>query len=128
MRLIVIERSITYLGQAAQKEKAMDTILIALAFVAGLAGLIIVGMRVTLYFYSHEALGLGRSTSVRGLRAITARSVPYETTVGASQSEINLGLSTDPSSRYARGGVMVMALFLMVVLIAIIVLLSTTLH
>ncbi len=106
----------------------MDTILIALAFVAGLAGLIIVGMRVTMYFYSHEALGLDRSRSVRGLRAITARSVPYEAAVGASQSDINLGLSTDPSSRYVRGGLMVMALFLMVVLITIIVLMSATLH
>ena len=106
----------------------MDTILIALAFVVGLMGLIIVGMRVTLYFYSHEALGLGRSRSVRGLRAITARSVPYEATTVASQSEINLGLSTDPSSRYARGGFIVLAVFLMVIFIAFIVLLSATLH
>lgn len=106
----------------------MDTILIALTFIVGLTGLIIVGMRVTLYFYSHEALGLGRSSSLHGLRAITARSVPYEAAVGASQSDINLGLSTDPSSRYARGGLIVMAFFLLVVLIAIIVLLSATLH
>jgi hypothetical protein len=107
----------------------MDTILIALAFVGGLTGLIILGMIVTLYFYSHGALGLGRSRNVRGLRAITVRSVPYdEVTTVASQSEINLGLSTDPSSRYARGGLMVMAMFLMMVLVAIIVLLSATLH
>ena len=106
----------------------MDTILIALAFVGGLTGLIIVGMIVTLYFYSHGALGLGRSRNVRGLRAITVRSVPYEVTTVASQPEINLGLSTDPSSRYARGGLMVMAMFLMLIVIAIISLLSTSLH
>ena len=100
----------------------------SLAFVVGLTGLIIVGMKVTLYFYEHEALGLGRSRSARGLRAITARSVPYESTTVDSQSEFNLGLSTDPSSRYARGGLMVMAMILMFIVIAIIVLLSTLLH
>jgi hypothetical protein len=106
----------------------MDTILIALAFVGGLTGLIIVGMMVTLYFYSHDALGQGRSRRIRGLRAITARSVPVEMTTGAEQSEINLGLSTDPSSRYARGGLIVLAMFLMLIVIAIISLLSTSLH
>ena len=106
----------------------MDTILIALAFVGGLTGLIIVGMMVTLYFYSHDALGLGRSRRIRGLRAITARSVPVEVTTGAGQSEINLGLSTDPSSRYARGGLMIMVLILLAVLIVFAVLLSAMLH
>jgi hypothetical protein len=112
----------------AQEEKAVDAILIALAFVVGLTGLIIVGMKVTLYFYSHDALGWGRSRGVRGLRAITARSVPYEATAVTSQSEINLGLSTDPSSRYARGGLMVMAMVLLVILIVFVVLVSSTVH
>ncbi len=106
----------------------MDTILIALAFVGGLTGLIIVGMIVTLYFYSHDALGLDSSSGPRGLRAITARSVPVQVTTGASQSEINLGLSTDPSARYVRGSLMVLAMFLMLIVIAIISLLSTSLH
>jgi hypothetical protein len=91
-------------------------------------GLIIVGMMVTLYFYAHDALGLGRSRRIRSLRAGTARSVPVEVTSGTGQSEINPGLSTDPSSRYARGGLMVLAMFLMLILIAIIVLLGNTLH
>ncbi len=106
----------------------MDTILVALAFVVGLTGLIIVGMMVTLYFYSHDALGLGRSRRIRGLHAFTAKSVPFETTAATSHSDVNLGLSTDPSSRYARGGLMVLAMILMLIVIAIIVLLSNTLH
>lgn len=106
----------------------MDTMLIALAFVGGLTGLIIVGMLVTLYFYSHDAIGLGRSRRMRGLHAITARSVPVEVTTVAGQSEINLGFSTDPSSRYARGGMMVLIMVLMLSVIAIISLLSTLLH
>jgi hypothetical protein len=36
----------------------MNTILIALAFVGGLAGLVLIGMMVTMYFYTHGALGL----------------------------------------------------------------------
>jgi hypothetical protein len=106
----------------------MDAMLIALAFVGGLTGLIIVGMLVTLYFYSHDALGLSRSRRIRGLRAITARSVPVEVATGVGQAEINLGFSTDPSSRYARGGVMVLVMVLMLGAIAIISLLSTLLH
>jgi hypothetical protein len=106
----------------------MDTILIALAFVGGLTGLIIVGMIVTLYFYSHDALGLGSSSGTRGLRAFTARSVPVQVTTGASQSEINLGLSTDPSARYVRGSLMVLAVFLMLMIIVVILLLSTLVH
>ena len=106
----------------------MDTILVALAFVVGLMGLIIVGMMVTLYFYTHDALGLGRSRRLRGLRAVTARSVPFQASSAAGQSDINLGLSADPSSRYARGGLIVLAMFLMLIVIAIMVLLSATLH
>ncbi len=106
----------------------MDTILVALAFIVGLTGLIIVGMMVTLYFYSHDALGLGRSRRIRGLHAFTAKSVPFETTASTSHSDVNLGLSTDPSSRYARSGLKVMAMFLMAGLIVIIVLLSASLH
>ena len=106
----------------------MDTMLIALAFVGGLTGLIIVGMIVTLYFYSHGALRIRRTRGARGLSNITARSVPLQVTTGAGQSEINLGLSTDPGARYARGGLMVMASFILLVVIALISVLSASLH
>ncbi len=73
----------------------METILVALAFVSVLAGLVLVGMIGTLYFYTHGALGFRHFRGAKGLRAITARSVPYQVSVGDGQSEINLGLSTD---------------------------------
>jgi hypothetical protein len=106
----------------------MDTILIALAFVGGLTGMIIVGMIVTLYFYAHDALRLSRSRGVQSLRTFTERSVPVQVNTGAGQSEINLGLSTGPGTRYAWGGLMVMVCFILVMVIAFISVLSTSLH
>src|SRR5258708_2324042 len=106
----------------------MDTILIALAFVGGLAGLIIVGMMVTMYFYTHGALELGRFRGAKGLRTLTARSVPIQVTTGAGQSEINLGLSTDPGARYARGSMLVMAIVLLMVVVVVFSLLGVSLH
>jgi hypothetical protein len=106
----------------------METILIALAFVGGLAGLIIVGMVVTLYFYTHGALGLTRFRGANGFRTLTARSVPIQVTTGAGQSEINLGLSTDPGAQYARGSMLVTALVLLLVVVAVISVLSASLH
>jgi tetrahydromethanopterin S-methyltransferase subunit D len=106
----------------------MGTFLLALAFVAGLLGLVIVGMKGSLYFYSHDGFGLTRSRRARGLHAFAARSVPMQVTAGAGQSEINLGLTTDPSSRYARGGVMVLASFLLLIVIALITILTSLAH
>ena len=106
----------------------MDTILIALAFVGGLAGLIIVGMMVTMYFYTRGALGLTRFRGANGLRSLTARSVPIQVTTGAGQSEINLGLSTDPGARYARGIMLVTAIILLLVVVAVVSVLSASLH
>ena len=108
-------------GQATQKgKKAMATILLALAFVGGIMGLILVGTRINLYFYSNGATGVARSRHVRGLRSIAAKSVPMR--------DIHLSLSTDPSSRYARGGVMVIASVFLLLLIAAVSLAVTTLH
>ena len=106
----------------------MDNILIALAFVGGLTGLIIVGMMVTMYFYTRGALGLTRFRGANGLRTLTARSVPIQVTSGAGQSEINLGLSTDPGARYARGSMLVMAIILLLVVVAVVSVLSASLH
>jgi hypothetical protein len=106
----------------------MDTILIALAFVGGLAGLIIVGMMVTMYFYTHGALGLSRFRGANGLRALTARSVPFQVTLGAGQSEINLGLSTEPGTQYARGSILIAAIVLLLFVIAVISILSVSIH
>jgi hypothetical protein len=106
----------------------METILIALAFVGGLIGLISVGMIVTMYFYTHGALGLSRFRGANGLRALTARSVPFQVTMGAGQSEINLGLSTDPGAQYARGSMLVTAIALLLFFVAVISVLSATLH
>jgi hypothetical protein len=106
----------------------MDTILIALAFVGGLTGLIIVGMLVTMYFYSHDALGLSRSRGVHSLRTLTARSVPVQVFSVAGQSEINLGLSTDPGARYARGSMLVTACFILLMVIVLVSVLSASLH
>ena len=106
----------------------MDNILIALAFVGGLTGLIIVGMMVTMYFYTRGALGLTRFRGANGLRTLTARSVPVQVTSGAGQSEINLGLSTDPGARYARGSMLVTAIILLLVVVAVVSILSASLH
>ena len=106
----------------------MDTILIALAFVGGLAGLIIVGMMVTMYFYTRGALGFPRFRRANGLRALTARSVPFQVTTSAGQSEISLGLSTDPGARYARGSMLVTAIILLLVVVAVVSILSASLH
>ena len=105
-----------------------DTMLIALAFVGGLIGLIIVGMIVTMYFYSHDALRLSRFRGAHGLRSLTARSVPIQVTTGAGPSEINLGLSTDPGARYARGSMLVMAMLLLLIVVTVISVLSASLH
>ncbi len=106
----------------------MDTILIALAFVGGLAVLIIVGMVATMYFYTHGALGFSRFRGANGLHTLTARSVPIQVTTGAGQSEINLGLSTDPGARYARGSMLATAIFLLLVVVVVISVLSAALH
>ncbi len=106
----------------------MEPILLALAFVGVFTGLIIVGMRGNLYFYSHGAIGLARSRRMNGLRAVAAKSVPVQVTTGARESEILLGLSTDPSSRYARGGLIVLASVLLLIVIAAVSLLVTALH
>ena len=106
----------------------MDTTLIALAFVGGLVGLILVGMMVTMYFYTHGALGLTRFRGAKGLQALAARSVPFQVTLGAGESEINLGLSSDPGARYASGSMLVMAIVLLMLVVAVISVLSATIH
>jgi len=106
----------------------MNTILIALAYVGGLVGLLLVGMMVTMYFYTHGALGLTRFRGAKGLQALAARSVPFQVTLGAGESEINLGLSSDPGARYARGSMLVMAIVLLMLVVAVISVLSATIH
>jgi hypothetical protein len=106
----------------------MDIILIALAFIGGLTGLIIVGMIITMYFYSQDALGPGHSGGAHGLRTLTGRSVPVRVTTSAGQSDINLGLSSDPGARYVRGSMMVMACFILLMIIALVSALSASLH
>ena len=106
----------------------MDTILIALAFVGGLTVFIIVGMMVTLYFYTHDALGQDRSRVVHLKRNFTARSVPVQVISGDGQSEINLGLSADPGTRYVRSGMMIMAGCLALIVIAIFSILNAIMH
>jgi hypothetical protein len=106
----------------------MDTILIAVAFVSGLTGLIIVGMMITMYFYSHDALWQGHLKSAHGLHALAARSVPFQVTTDAVQSEINLGLSTGPGDRYARGSMMVMAMVLLLTIIVLVSVWSSLMH
>ena len=106
----------------------MDIMLIALAFVGGLTGLVTVGMLVTMYFYSHDALRLRHSRRVRRLRTFTARSVPVQVSTGAGQSEFNLGLSTDPGARYARGSMMIMVCFILLMVIVLVSVLNASLH
>jgi len=85
-------------------------------------------MMVTLYFYTHGALGFGRFRGANGLRTLTARSVPIQVTTGAGQSDINLGLSTDTGARYVRGSMLATAIFLLLVVVAVISVLSASLH
>jgi hypothetical protein len=106
----------------------METNLIALAFVGGLAGLVLAGMVVTMYFYTHGALGLARFRGANGLRALTARSVPFQVTTGARQSEINLGLSTDQGTQYARGSMLFTIIILLMFVVAAISVLSASIH
>jgi hypothetical protein len=103
-------------------------ILLALAFMGGITGLIILGMRRSLDFYSRGVIGLSSSPRINDLRAMAARSLSVEGATNSRQSDNNLRLSTDPSSRYARGGLMVMAIFLLLSVIAAISLLITLVH
>lgn len=100
----------------------MEAILLMLAFVGGFTGLIIVGTRVNLYFYSHGAIKVGRSRHMPSLRSVAAKSVPMpvQVSTGAGLPDIHLSMSTDPSSRYARGGLMVMGSFFLLIVIAVI--------
>jgi hypothetical protein len=118
------------MGLRAQREKAMEPIqiLLALAFMGGITGLIILGMRRSLYFYSRGVIGLSGSVRINELRAMVARSVSVEGATSNRQPDNNLRLSTDPSSRYARGGLMVMAIFLLLSVLAVISLLITLVH
>ncbi len=104
------------------------SLLITLAFAGGLFTLVFLGMKVTMYFYTHGALGLTHFGGVNGLRALTARSVPYQVTEGARQSEINLGLSTEPGTRYARGSMLIAAMVLMLCIVLVVTVLSASLH
>ncbi len=106
----------------------METILVALVYVGMLAVLILVGMLGTLYFYIHGALGFSRFREVKGLRAITARSVPYQVSVGAEQSEFELGYSTDPGTRYARISMLITALVLLLLIIAVVSAMNASIH
>lgn len=108
----------------------MGPILPALAFVGGSIVLIIVGLIGNLYFYSRGAIRSAGSGRIRGLRAMAARSVPVPVTAGSSTSgyDVDLRLSTDPSSRYARGGMMVLAIFLLLTVMAVISLLIASAH
>jgi hypothetical protein len=103
-------------------------ILLALAYMGGITGLIILGMRISLYVYSRGVIGLSSSPRINDLRAMAARSLSVEGATNSRQSDNNLRLSTDPSSRYARGGLMVMAIFLLLSVIAAISLLITLVH
>lgn len=116
--------------RSPEGEKAMEPILLTLAFVGGFTGLIIVGTRVNLYFYSHGAIKVGRSRRMRGLGSVAAQSVPMpvQVSTGAGQSDIHLSTSTDPSSRYARGGLMVIGSFFLLIVIAAVSLAISTLH
>jgi len=106
----------------------METILVALAYVSMLAVLVLVGMIGTLYFYVHGALGFSRFREVEGIRAITARSVPYQVSIGAGQSEIKPEYSADPGTRYARVSMLVTALVLLLVIFAVVSAMSASIH
>src|SRR5437764_15266070 len=98
----------------------MNTILIALAFVGGLVGLILVGMMLTMYFYTHGALGLTRFRGAKGLQALAARSVPFQVSLVAGESEINLALSSDPGAPYASVKMLVIELVFLMIVFALI--------
>ncbi|HYB02342.1 MAG TPA: hypothetical protein VED37_19115 [Ktedonobacteraceae bacterium] len=106
----------------------MDTILIALSFVGGLVGFIIVGMTVTMYFYTRGVLGLTRFRGAKGLSILSARSVPVLVTTGTEKSEINLGLSNDPGAQYARRSMLITAIVLLFAIVAVISVLSASFH
>lgn len=106
----------------------METILVALAFVGVLAGLVLVGMMGTLYFYIHGALGFSPIRGASGLRALTARSVPFQVSEEARQTEINLGLSADSGTRYVRGSMLVTGFVLLLFFVGVIAVLSATIH
>jgi hypothetical protein len=108
----------------------MNTLLVltALAFVGGLVTLLLVGMKVTMYFYSHGAVGPTHFREVNGLQTMTARSVPYQVTSGAGQSEINPGLSTEPGARYARVSMLITATVLLLFIVVVITVLSAPFH
>ena len=124
----MVEERIENQANKLNREKAMETILVALAYVGLLAVLVLVGMLGTLYFYIHGALGISRFQEVKGLHAVPMRSVPYQISVDAERSEIEPGYSTDSGTRYARVSMLVTALVLLIVIIAVVSAVSASLH
>lgn len=106
----------------------METILVALAYVGMLAGLVLVGMVGALYYYIHGALGFSHFREVKGIRALAARSVPYQVPAGAGQSKIKPGYSTDPGTRYARTSMLVTAQVFLLIIIAVVSAVSVSIH
>src|SRR6266516_4037829 len=102
-------------------------ILLALTFMGGITGLIILGMRRSLYFYSRGVIGLSGSARINDLPAMVARSVSVEVVTSTRQYD-NLRLSADASSLYARGCLMVMAIFLLLSVVSLISFLICGVH
>src|SRR5260370_7444575 len=106
--------------RSPEGEKAMEPILLTLAFVGGFTGLIIVGTRVNLYFYSHGAIKVGRSRHMRALSSIARKSVPMPVQVSTvvGQCDFQLSMSTDPSSPYSRRCLMLFLSFFLLITIS----------
>ena len=75
-----------------------------------------------------EHLDLRRFREVNGLHAVPTRSVLYQVSVDAEQSEIEPGYSTDSGTRYARVSMLVTAVVLLMVIVAVVSAVSASLH
>lgn len=108
--------------QQPEGETTMGTILALLVFLGGAIAAIAIGTRISVYFYTQNALGTHPWT------ADTNTSLPVERSVVEQVARIHYEESDSISSRYAWGSLAVIAGVALVIVVTVISVLSTFLH
>lgn len=100
----------------------MGTILALLVFLGGAIAAIAIGTRISVYFYTQNALGTHPWT------ADTNSSLPVERNVVEQVGRIHYEESDAISSRYAWGSLVVIAGIVLAIVVAVVSVLSAFLH
>jgi hypothetical protein len=100
----------------------MGTILALLVFLGGAIAVIAIGTRISVYFYTQDALGVHSWTTD------TNQSLPVERNVVEQVGRLHYEASDAISSRYAWSGLAVMSGVALVVVIAAISVISGFVH